>query len=202
MSIGSSTSLERRWLASYRTWFWKSPRFHSLHRSHWRKAYRHSSKYYDCRISPYCLSLFFTYLLIYNILLWHLCFQCPNNAGSTYYNYKHAHSIVLLAICDANYLFRFVDIGAYGRRSDGGIFQDCVIGQKFDADEMNVPKPAAIAGGRVLPYCLVGNEAFPLKIYMLRPYPGRNGLTDWRSKIFTIIVSAELGGWLKTHLAS
>lgn len=85
---------------------------------------------------------------------------------------------MLLAICDANYLFRFVDIGAYGRRSDGGIFQDCVIGQKFDADEMNVPKPAAIAeGGRVLPYCLVGDEAFPLKTYMLRPYPGRNGLT-------------------------
>jgi hypothetical protein len=42
---------------------------------------------------------------------------------------------------------------------------------------MNVPKPAAIEGGRVLPYCLVGDEAFPLKLYLLRPYPGRNGLT-------------------------
>ncbi|XP_018396293.1 PREDICTED: uncharacterized protein LOC108774640 [Cyphomyrmex costatus] len=101
----------------------------------------------------------------------------PNNAGSSYYNYKGAYSVVLLAICDAQYIFRYVDIGAYGRQSDGGIFQASTIGQKFDSDHMNVPKPAAIEGGRILPYCLVGDEAFPLKSYLLRPYPGKNGLT-------------------------
>lgn len=104
-------------------------------------------------------------------------FQCPNNAGSTYYNYKNTHSIVLLAICDAKYIFRYVDIGAYGRRSDGGVFEASTIGKKFDEDCMNIPKPAAIEGGRVLPYCLVADEAFPLKPYLLRPYPRRNGLS-------------------------
>ncbi|XP_036140826.1 protein ALP1-like [Monomorium pharaonis] len=107
----------------------------------------------------------------------HVTIQCPNNAGSTYYNYKHAHSVVLMAICDAHYIFRFVDIGAYGRRSDGGIFSNSVIGKNFNANRMNVPKPSAVAEGRILPYCLVGDEAFPLKSYMLRPYPGKNGLT-------------------------
>ncbi|XP_067217094.1 putative nuclease HARBI1 [Linepithema humile] len=108
----------------------------------------------------------------------HVTIQCPNNAGSTYYNYKHAHSVVLMAICDARYIFRFVDIGAYGRRSDGGIFGDSAIGKNFNANRMNVPKPSAVAGGRILPYCLVGDEAFPLKSYLLRPYPGKNGLTS------------------------
>ncbi|XP_011705817.1 PREDICTED: uncharacterized protein LOC105461018 [Wasmannia auropunctata] len=108
----------------------------------------------------------------------HVTIQCPNNAGSTYYNYKNAHSVVLMAICDARYLFRFVDIGAYGRRSDGGIFGSSVMGKNFNANGMNVPKPSAVAGGRILPYCLVGDEAFPLKPYMLRPYPGKNGLSQ------------------------
>ncbi|KYM98930.1 hypothetical protein ALC62_10346, partial [Cyphomyrmex costatus] len=103
--------------------------------------------------------------------------DCPNNAGSTYYNYKNSHSVVLLAICDAHYIFSFVDIGACGRRSDGGIFGDSAIGKNFNAGRMNVPKQSAVAGERILPYCLVGDEAFPLKPYLLRPYPGKNGLT-------------------------
>lgn len=112
--------------------------------------------------------------LFYNNVL----FQCPNNAGSTYYNYKHSHSIVLMAICNANYLFTYVDIGAYGRRSDGGIFKECQFGKKFEQKKMNVPNAEAIfENGPTLPFCLVGDEAFPLKEYLLRPYPGKGGLT-------------------------
>ncbi|XP_025263215.1 putative nuclease HARBI1 [Camponotus floridanus] len=108
----------------------------------------------------------------------HVIIQCPNNAGSAFFNYKNSHSIVLMAICDANYIIRFVDIGAYGRRSDGGIFKESAIGKAFDESRMNIPQPAAIKeGGPILPYCLVGDEAFPLKSYLLRPYPGRGGLT-------------------------
>lgn len=87
-----------------------------------------------------------------------------------------------MAVCDANYIFKFVDIGAYGRRSDGGIFKECQFGQKFERNEMNVPVAEAISeNGPILPYCLVGDEAFPLKEYMLRPFPGKGGLTKERN---------------------
>jgi hypothetical protein len=37
----------------------------------------------------------------------------PSNTGSFYYNYKNYFSLVLLAVCDSNYMFRAVDIGVY-----------------------------------------------------------------------------------------
>ncbi|XP_071638920.1 uncharacterized protein [Temnothorax longispinosus] len=112
----------------------------------------------------------------------HVLLQCPDNAGSAYFNYKHSHSIVLLGICSADYIFTFVDIGGYGRRSDGGIFRDSIIGHKFNNREMNLPKPASLTiNGPPLPYVLVGDEAFQLTEYLLRPYPGKGVLNQERT---------------------
>jgi len=104
----------------------------------------------------------------------HINIQCPINAGSTYYNYKGSHSIVLLAIVDADYKFITIVVGSYGRNSDGGIFSNSIIGKKLH----NIPKPNPLAeNGESLPYVFVGDEAFLLKSYLLRPY-SRNALGD------------------------
>jgi hypothetical protein len=51
----------------------------------------------------------------------HVKVQAPPNSDSKFFNYKHSFSVVLLALVNVLYTFTVVDIGSYGRNSDGGI---------------------------------------------------------------------------------
>lgn len=105
----------------------------------------------------------------------HVSIVCPRNAGSGFYNYKHFHSIVLLAICDAKYCFSMVDVGGFGRDNDASILQESLFGRMFDSGPhaFNIPPPTNV-GSSSLPYVLVSDEIFPLKPWLMKPYPGRN----------------------------
>jgi hypothetical protein len=98
--------------------------------------------------------------------------QCPPNSGSSFYNYKGYYSIVLLGLVDAEYKFIAIDSGAYGKEGDGSIFMESALGQRICTYSMAVPQDEPIVeGGCSLPYVIVGDSAFPLKRFLLRPYP-------------------------------
>lgn len=108
----------------------------------------------------------------------HVVIQAPPNSGSQYFNYKKTFSIVLIALVDAHYNFTAVDVGAYGRNSDGGIFMHSKLGNRLDQKKLNVPPSTALPGTtNVVPYVILGDEAFPLKEYLMRPYPGKQQIT-------------------------
>ena len=99
--------------------------------------------------------------------------QAPPNVGSQYFNYKGTHSIVLMAVCDYNYCFLLLDIGDYGKQSDGGTFSNSTFGKALKNDSLFLPEPDVISGQSAkLPYFFVGDSAFPLINSMLKPYPG------------------------------
>ena len=72
--------------------------------------------------------------------------------------------------------FTFIDLGGVGRHSDGGIFSNSSFGKALEDGEMVLPNPSPLPGTTEpkLPFMIVGDEAFPLRNYLLRPYPGRN----------------------------
>ncbi len=107
----------------------------------------------------------------------HVVIQAPKLSGSAFFNYKNQHSVVLLAVSDAKYRFTLVDIGSSGRNSDGGIFARSLIGQFMEQGRLNTPAPSPV-GECNLPYVFVGDEAFPLKPYLMRPFPARDLLID------------------------
>jgi hypothetical protein len=120
----------------------------------------------------------------------HIVMQCPSSSGSLYYNYKGTFSIVLMAVVDANYKFVLIDVGGYGRNSDGGVLSNSKFGKALTCGQLNIPpaKPLPFSKSAVsIPHVIVGDEAFPLKTYMMRPYAGR-GLND-RKTIFNYRLS-------------
>lgn len=107
----------------------------------------------------------------------HISFRPPRSDGSYYYNYKGAHSIVLLGIADANYKFIYVNVGCNGRISDGGVFRESTFAKTLSKNTLNFP-PAEMLPGRdkAVPYVIVADDAFPHKDVIIKPYPQR-GLT-------------------------
>ncbi|KAJ4436406.1 hypothetical protein ANN_19038 [Periplaneta americana] len=77
-----------------------------------------------------------------------------------------------MACCDADYKFIWADIGAYGAESDGGVFRRSKIGKKLENGSAELPEPRTLPGSNILmSYFFVADEAFPLKQYIMRPYP-------------------------------
>ena len=77
-----------------------------------------------------------------------------------------------MAICDANYKFTMVDISDTGRNSDGGVFSNCNLGIAISENLLNLPKAETIWHGNIVyPFVFVGDEAFPLRTDLMKPYP-------------------------------
>ena len=89
----------------------------------------------------------------------HIATKAPFKSGTLFHNYKSFFSIVLMAICDANYCFTYVDVGNYGSNNDSGVLLNSQMGKDFKERKMNIPEPSNLDGfeGGKLPYFLVGD---------------------------------------------
>ena len=102
----------------------------------------------------------------------HVAIMCPPNSGSYFYNYKGFYSLVLLAIVDADYQFIYIDVGSEGRANDASIWRQSSFYRKLNAEgnPLHFPPPRHVRGIEgLLPYFLLGDDAFALTSSLMKP---------------------------------
>ena len=95
----------------------------------------------------------------------HIPIVAPRLHAPDYYNRKGFHSILLQGVVSAKCLFWDFDIGWAGSMHDANLWARTAIGQYCEA-------------GKLYPYTLVGDAAYPCRPWMLAPFKGhKDGLT-------------------------
>lgn len=74
-------------------------------------------------------------------------------------------------MCDAEYKFTFLAVGCNGRISDGGVLNRCDLRQILLRSNEALPHEGPMGNGRLLPYVIIGDDAFPLEEHLMKPFP-------------------------------
>ena len=85
-------------------------------------------------------------------------------------------------MADTNANFVYVDVGAFGRQSDGSVFRNSSQGKALANNTLDLPPPTPLPHSEdgAIPYFFAGDEAFPLMENLMRPFPGQHVALDKR----------------------
>lgn len=105
--------------------------------------------------------------------------------------------MILLALADADYKFIWVSVAEYGSASDCQVFNEPELRELVEGGELGFPDPEPLPGlTENLPYFFLGDEAFALRTWMMKPY-SRMGLGHGE-RIFNYSCLVP-EGWWKMH---
>ena len=119
----------------------------------------------------------------------HIAIKKAKRSGSEYLKYKGYFSLVLLALVDADYKFLRVNAGASGSSQ---IFNRRKLKRRIENGILGLPPPEPLGpGGADLHYFLLGDDAFALMPWLVKPYSRCQLIREER---------IERKGWSRTHL--
>ena len=80
-----------------------------------------------------------------------------------------------MGLVDSRYRFIMIDVGACGTEGDSNTFHNCAFGEKFFADQIPFPQLKLLPDTHIrAPFVIIGDEAFPSMINLLKSYPKRS----------------------------
>lgn len=136
----------------------------------------------------------------------HIVVKSPAHSGSEFYNYKETYSIVLMALVDSDYRFIFADIGGQRRISDEGIFRNCLLWQKINSGNINLPPDTPLPGrDKNVPYVFLGDGTFALHKHLMKPFPGNHDsgtaerAFNYKLSSIRVIVENVFGVWTSRY---
>ena len=102
----------------------------------------------------------------------HIACKAPASTGSDYFNYKGFFSIILLAVVTSDYKFLWIDTSGKGSSSDAHIYNNSELQEALQRNDIiGFPQPDPLPGDtQDIPYFLVGDDAFALRTYLMKPY--------------------------------
>lgn len=99
----------------------------------------------------------------------------PKEEATDHYCYKGIYSMVLFAVVDAQYRFTYIRVGSAGRNCDSYIFQRSILYKILQSNFFD--RVTKQMGNTIVPICLIGDSAFPLRRHLMKPYADHRGLT-------------------------
>ena len=108
----------------------------------------------------------------------HIRVKKPPNSFLDYRNYKRYYSILLFAMVDADFRFMYIDIGTPGKAGVAGIFRDSELKEACVTNTIGMPPDEPLPHDNTpMPYFIIGDDAFALNNFLMKPYPSAT-LTD------------------------
>ena len=102
----------------------------------------------------------------------HIPLKCPPGglqACKEYHNFKNFYSIVLMALVDSHYRFVWGSCGYPGNSHDSIILQSTELWSSIKSGN-GLPSIGKTIGKHSVPPLIVGDSAFPLATWLMKPY--------------------------------
>ncbi|EYB88355.1 hypothetical protein Y032_0248g76 [Ancylostoma ceylanicum] len=109
----------------------------------------------------------------------HFKIFAPPRSGSSYYCYKAAYSVVLLAVVDSYYRVLLFDVGAKGRSCDAGILRTSPLrGYLEQAKSVFPMAEPLVEGGQRVDYHILADGGFAQSTLMQTPFNQAEAAAD------------------------
>ena len=102
----------------------------------------------------------------------HVKIKTPVENGPDYFSRYQDHDIVVQGVVDGNMIFQDVEAGYPGSMHDARVLRNSNIFTLAENRDILTGPPVSIGGNDIRPY-LVGDSAYPLSNWLIKPFPER-----------------------------